>query len=736
MSGALRRLAEMRLPESQTDIATRQAYFCSGCPHNSSTKVPEGSRAYAGIGCHIMALWMDRETSGYTNMGTEGANWIGEARYSSRQHVFQNMGDGTYNHSGLMAVRAAVSSGVNMTYKILYNDAVAMTGGQINDGDLPPEKVAHEMRAMGVKRIAIVFDEKEEPRRADYPSDVDWHPRSELGEVQERYRQIEGASGIIFIQTCAAEKRRRRRRGEFPDPDKRVFINTDICEGCGDCGIQSNCVSIVPVETEFGRKRAIDQSSCNKDFSCLSGFCPAFVTVEGGVLQKEPTSEIDIGDLTDPKLPAISGSHNFVITGIGGTGVITIGAIISMAAHLEGKGAGLMEMAGIAQKGGAVHIHCRIGNSPEDVGAIRVSSGECDTLLGGDLVVSAGRETLALTVSDRTLAVVNNHETMTGDFTRDTMFRIPGEDLKSRIRSRLDGSASFLDATALAQKALGDAIYSNMILFGAAWQMGRVPLEQNSIENAIELNGKSVEDNKRAFHIGRWAIGNAQATDDLLRGGGSGPSSSSVDAISHRAAHLIEYQSQGLAKQYREFVDQFDDPTFRLAVAKGYHKVLAYKDEYEVARLLSGTKAKASDEFSGNLRLKYHLSPPFLSGTGPDGRTKKRAFGDRMEVLWHMLARLKSVRGTAFDPFGYAKERRMERALIDQYENDMKWVLKAGRGGNQAAVALAELPLQIAGFGPVKAENARKAALRRDKLLDELEAAGRESAVGETQEAI
>ncbi|MEK6215972.1 MAG: 2-oxoacid:acceptor oxidoreductase family protein, partial [Boseongicola sp.] len=362
-----------------------------------------------------MALWMDRETSGYTHMGAEGANWIGEAPFSTRDHVFQNLGDGTYNHSGLLAIRAALASGVNLTYKILYNDAVAMTGGQTNEGGLAPDRIARELIAIGVGHVAVVFDDKEEPIRADFPREVEWHKRDALPTVQEKYRQIKGVSAILFIQTCAAEKRRRRKRGTFPDPDKRVFINTDICEGCGDCGVQSNCVSLVPVETELGRKRAIDQSSCNKDFSCVKGFCPSFVTIEGAVPRKEATADIDTGDLAQPELPQIDGTHNIVITGVGGTGVVTIGAILAMAARLDGKGAGMMEMAGLAQKGGAVHIHCRIANAPEDITAIRVATGEVDTLIGGDLVVSAGAKTLGLTATGRTHAVVNAHEIITGD---------------------------------------------------------------------------------------------------------------------------------------------------------------------------------------------------------------------------------------------------------------------------------------------------------------------------------
>ncbi|NNF71286.1 MAG: indolepyruvate ferredoxin oxidoreductase family protein, partial [Rhodobacteraceae bacterium] len=417
---ALQTIDDARKADNADEIATRTPYFCSGCPHNTSTKLPDGSRAYGGIGCHIMALWMDRGVSGYTHMGGEGANWIGEAPFSTTDHVFQQLGDGTYNHSGILAIRAALAAGTNITYKILFNDAVAMTGGQANEGGLHPDRIANELRAMGVEHIAVVYDPKEEPGRKSFPAGIEWHERDALPQVQDKYRKIKGVSAILYIQTCAAEKRRRRKRGIFPDPDKRVFINTDICEGCGDCGVQSNCVSIIPVETELGRKRAIDQSSCNKDYSCVKGFCPSFVTVEGAIPRKEATATVDIGTMSEPKLPAIDGTYNVVITGVGGTGVVTIGAILAMAAHIDGKGAGMMEMAGLAQKGGAVHIHCRIGNSPADISAIRVATGECDALVGGELVVSAGAKTLGLTASGRTGAVVNSHELITGDFTRDT----------------------------------------------------------------------------------------------------------------------------------------------------------------------------------------------------------------------------------------------------------------------------------------------------------------------------
>src|SRR6056297_3668099 len=419
IKAGLASLSEARAGDNAEEIATRLPYFCAGCPHNTSTRLPEGSRAYAGIGCHYMVQWMDRETTGFTHMGGEGANWIGEAPFSRRGHVFQNLGDGTYNHSGVQAIRAALAAGTTMTYKILYNDAVAMTGGQGNDGGLDAPQIAAELRAMGVKNLSVVCDEKEEIDLKSFPQDIEFEERSDLMAVQDRLAQVEGVSVILYIQTCAAEKRRRRKRGKFPDPDRRVFINTDVCEGCGDCGVQSNCVAIVPVETELGRKRAIDQSSCNKDFSCLKGFCPSFVTLEGATPRKESMTELKLPEVPLPTLPAIDGTWNTVITGVGGTGVVTIGAVMAQAAQIDGKGAGMMEMAGLAQKGGAVHIHCRIAEKPGDINAIRVATGEAHTLIGGDLVVSAGAKTLGLTRAGRTGAVVNWHEIVTGDFTRD-----------------------------------------------------------------------------------------------------------------------------------------------------------------------------------------------------------------------------------------------------------------------------------------------------------------------------
>ncbi|SNR41333.1 indolepyruvate ferredoxin oxidoreductase family protein [Puniceibacterium sediminis] len=711
-------LDRARRADNATEIAARLPYFCSGCPHNTSTKVPEGSRAYAGIGCHYMVQWMDRETTGFTHMGGEGANWIGEAPFSTRGHVFQNLGDGTYNHSGVQAIRAALLAGTTITYKILYNDAVAMTGGQKNDGGLTAPQIARELVAMGVKNVAVVYDEKENVDLSDYPTGVETHTRSHMVSIQNTYANHTGVSAIIYVQTCAAEKRRRRKRGQFPDPDKRVFINTDVCEGCGDCGVQSNCVSIVPVETELGRKRAIDQSSCNKDFSCLSGFCPSFLTLEGAVLRKGGTTQLQLPDLPEPVLPVIDGTWNVVVTGVGGTGVVTIGAVLAQAAQIDGKGAGMMEMAGLAQKGGAVHIHCRLAEKPSDISAIRVATGECDALIGGDLVVSAGAKTLGLMRTGQTGGVVNSHEIITGEFTRNTEFALPLDRLQIALEAKLQDRLIMFDASELARTTMGDSIFSNMMILGAAWQRGLVPLSKSALVAAIELNGAAVEKNLRAFEIGRWA---ALHGDDAARL--SAPKVVALpktpeEKIAYRAAHLLEYQGKRLAKRYRRLVDGIDDPRLKEAVAKGYHKLLSHKDEYEVARLLLQSQQKAAEQFEDGFKMTFNLAPPLLSKIGPDGRPQKRAFGQGMLRGFSILRRLKFLRGTPLDPFGRTEERRMERALIREYETDMAEVLpKLTPATRDAIVALAELPLQIKGFGPVKQANALKAAKRREELL-------------------
>ncbi|TMM54887.1 indolepyruvate ferredoxin oxidoreductase family protein [Sulfitobacter sabulilitoris] len=724
IKAGLTMLQDARRNDNAEDIAARLPYFCSGCPHNTSTKVPDGSRAYAGIGCHYMVQWMDRETTGFTHMGGEGANWIGEAPFSKRSHVFQNIGDGTYNHSGVQAIRAALAAKTNITYKILYNDAVAMTGGQHNEGDLDAPRIVRELQAMGVPHIAVVYDEKEDVDLNAF-SGVEVKERAHLDEVQRKFAETPGVSAIVYVQTCAAEKRRRRKRGLFPDPDKRVFINTDICEGCGDCGVQSNCVSIVPVETELGRKRAIDQSSCNKDFSCVKGFCPSFVTLEGAKIRKDPTTKVEIPDLPQPDLPAIDGTWNVVITGVGGTGVVTIGAVMAQAAQIDGKGAGMMEMAGLAQKGGAVHIHCRLAEKPADISAIRVATGEADALIGGDLVVSAGAKTLGLTRRGKTGAVVNSHQIITGDFTRDTEFQLPYDRLALALEARLKDRVDLFDASDLAKAVLGDSIFSNMMILGGAWQRGLIPLSLAAIEEAIRLNGAAVDRNLRAFEIGRWAVLYPKDAQAVLSPKVIELPKSLDDKIAYRAAHLTEYQGKRLARRYEAFLAKIDDTRVKAAAANGYHKLLSYKDEYEVARLLLSSRDKARAEFEGEFRMSFHLAPPMLSKEGPDGRPMKREFGPWLERPMRVLAGLKRLRGTPLDVFGYTAERKMERSLIRQYEADMAAVLpKLTDATRDAIAALAELPMQIKGFGPVKMANEQKAAKRREELLAVINAGG------------
>ena len=553
------------------------------------------------------------------------------------------------------------------------------------------------------------------------------HERIEMTNVQKDMAEYDGVSAIVYIQTCAAEKRRRRKRGTFPDPDRRVFINTDVCEGCGDCGVQSNCVSIVPKETELGRKRAIDQSSCNKDFSCIKGFCPSFVTLEGATVKKEATTKLDLPDLPLAELPKIDGTHNVVITGVGGTGVVTIGAVLAQAAQIDGKGAGMMEMAGLAQKGGAVHIHCRIAENPSDISAIRVATGEAHALIGGDLVVSAGSKTLGLTRTGQTGAVVNSHEIITGDFTRNTEFALPADRLEVALQARMQDRLDLFDASDLAKVTMGDSIFSNMMVFGAAWQRGLIPLSLEAIRAAIDLNGAAVDKNLRAFDIGRWAVLYPAEVSKILTPNVVSLPKTLDEKIAFRADHLVAYQGKRLAKRYRKIVDGLTDEGLKEAVAKGYHKLLSYKDEYEVARLHLETEAKARAEFDGDFKMKFHLAPPITSKMGPEGRPLKKEYGPGMMRNFRLLARLKGLRGTPLDIFGYTDERKMERSLIKQYERDMKEVLpKLTDATRDAIVALAELPLQIRGFGPVKQANEAKAAKRREELLAVIRQGGAE----------
>ncbi|MCF6272626.1 MAG: indolepyruvate ferredoxin oxidoreductase family protein [Rhodobacteraceae bacterium] len=708
------------LPDNSAPLARRIPYFCSGCPHNTSTKVPDGSRAYAGIGCHYMVQWMDRDTLGFTQMGGEGANWIGEAPFSKTGHMFQNLGDGTYNHSGSLAIRAALAANTTITYKILFNDAVAMTGGQANEGGLTAPRIAAELVAMGIKKLVVVYDEKEDIDKAAYPKGIELVERAEMDRVQRDMREISGTTAILYVQTCAAEKRRRRKRGTFPDIDKRVFINPEVCEGCGDCGVQSNCVSILPLETEFGRKRMIDQSSCNKDFSCISGFCPSFVTLEGATPKKPALKELSLPELPEPIIPAIKGTFNIVATGVGGTGIVTVGALLAMAAHLEGKGAGMMEMAGLAQKGGAVLVHCRISENPGDIKAVRVALGEADAVIGGDIVTTAGPGTLSLMQRGKTGVVCNSHQIITGEFTQNTEFSLPVAQLEVAIEGRIgDAALKMVDATALAEKYLGDAIYANVLMMGAAWQAGLLPLSLKALKKAIELNKAGVEGNLKALQIGRWAVAfpSEAMPDDVT------PKAPTLEQIiDTRAGHLVKYQGKRLARKYRKRLAKIKDPALAKAIALGYHKLLTYKDEYEVARLHAETLETAvAANFDSVKSMRFHLAPPLFSKNDANGHLIKKEYGPSMMGKFRLLARFKRLRGTPFDPFGRTAERKMERFLIKQYQKDMKNAEESfTEQTRETAIALAELPLSIRGFGHVKLRNVEAAAKARETLLANL----------------
>ena len=719
----------------------RVPYFCSGCPHNSSTKVPDGSMAMAGIGCHTLAINMERNTKTFTHMGGEGATWVGASHFTDMPHVFQNLGDGTYFHSGYLAIRHAVATGTTITYKILYNDAVAMTGGQPHDGNVRPWTISQQVHAEGVRRIALVSDEPDKyPVGTDWAPGVTFHHRSELDEVQRGLREYKGVSVLIYDQTCAAEKRRRRKRGTFPDPNRRVFINAAVCEGCGDCSVQSNCLSVVPVETEFGTKRAIDQSSCNKDFSCLNGFCPSFVTVEGGGLRKgqaaRPQTPAEEPALPDaPALPSVADRpYGVLITGIGGTGVVTIGAIMGMAAHIEGKGATVLDQLGMAQKGGAVVSHVRIGASPEALNAVRLGAGGADLLLGGDLVVSGGPDALAKLEAGRSRAVVNTHETITGDFTRRPDLSFPAHTLRLSIEAAVGAEAcDFIEGTRLATALMGDSIATNMFMLGYAYQKGLVPLGHEAIERAIELNGASVASTLAAFRWGRRAANDRASVERL-----AAPPATVVpfarlprsldEIVASRTAHLTAYQNAGLARRYAALVDRVraaeagtGKSGLAEAVARNYAKLLSYKDEYEVARLFADPAfhAQLDRQFEGEWRLKFHLAPPLLASRDRrTGHLLKQAFGGWMLPAFRLLAKLRFLRGTAFDPFGHTSERKVERALISDYERVIDEVL-AGLcvENHELAVRLASVPDDIKGYGHVKDAGIERARLKQAELL-------------------
>ena len=783
--------------------AERSPFFCSGCPHNTSTNVPEGSRAVAGIGCHYMTVWMpDRRTETFTQMGGEGTPWIGQAPFTTEKHIFANIGDGTYFHSGILAIRAAIAARVNITYKILFNDAVAMTGGQATDGSLTVPQITRQMAAEGAKKIIVVTDEPEKydghwtPDRVvqnaegsaaiavgkkpkPLPSDshlahgVTVHHRDELDRLQRELREVEGVTILIYDQTCASEKRRRRKKivdGKplFPDPAKRVFINDLVCEGCGDCSVQSNCLSVEPLETEFGRKRVINQSSCNKDYSCVKGFCPSFVTVEGGRLKKGKGSSVGANeaeiarlfDLPNPALPQAIAPYGILVMGVGGTGVVTIGQLLGMAAHLEGKGVSVLDMAGLAQKGGEVASHVQIAAGPEKLQATRIATGEADLVLGCDIIVTGNKEAISKMQAGKTRAVVNTSDIPTADFVRNPDWQFPGASLAGDIREAVGANekdaCDFIDANKITVALMGDALYTNPFMLGYAWQKGWIPLTREALERAIELNAVQVDANKKAFTWGRRAAHDRAAVErvafpadvvDLKRGAESSKrlSGSLEETIARRVEFLIGYQSVAYAQKYKALVETVraseaklvasnagkrDDLPLTAAVARYYFKLLAYKDEYEVARLYTDPafmeKINAqfeADEKNRPFGLKFHLAPPMFSMRDNKGHLIKKQFGPWMMKAFGALAKMKGLRGTALDVFGYTEERKAERALIGEYEATVKMMLAKLDGTNiDAAVAVASVPEEIRGYGHIKEASTVKAKAKREQLIEAFKA--------------
>jgi indolepyruvate ferredoxin oxidoreductase len=717
----------------------RQPWFCSGCPHNTSTVVPEGSRAMAGIGCHFMATWMDRATIGFTQMGGEGVPWVGQQPFSTDAHMFANLGDGTYFHSGSLAVRQSIAAGVNITYKILYNDAVAMTGGQ-PVGERPEGhsvvQIAQSMRAEGAVKITIVTDETEKYDGVrGLPDGIAIQHRDTLDAVQREFREIKGTTVIIYDQTCATEKRRRRKRGTMVDPAVRVMINELVCEGCGDCGVKSNCLSVEPLETEFGRKRTINQNTCNKDTSCLKGFCPSFVTVEGGSMKKkakkESPSPFTMGELPEPRIATSHEAYGIVVAGVGGTGVITIGQLLGMAAHIEGKGVVTQDSAGLAQKGGATWSHVLIADHADAIRTTRVGMAGADLIIGCDPIVTGGKETVMRMREGRTHVALNSHSAPTAAFVRNADWANPAEACAVEIGKAVgpQGLAAF-DADTAASKLMGDTIYANPMMLGYAWQKGWIPLGRAAMLRAIELNAVAVDNNKAAFEWGRRAAHDPASVEALYAPAqviAFQKRETLESIVARRVEFLTDYQDANYAEAYKTFVDRVRLAEMPLgktalteAVAKSLFKLMAYKDEYEVARLHTetGFRERIAEQFEGDFKIHHHLAPPIIAKHNERGELVKRKFGPSMVIAFRLLARLRGLRGGALDIFGRTEERRTERALIEQYRQTVLELLdRLNPGNHPLALDIARLPEQIKGYGHVKARHLAAVRPQWDALL-------------------
>ncbi len=735
---------EQQLSELKIDTGERQPWFCSGCPHNTSTRVPEGSRALAGIGCHYMATWMDRSTTTFSQMGGEGVAWVGQAPFTTDQHVFANLGDGTYFHSGSLAVRQSIAAGVNITYKVLYNDAVAMTGGQ-QVGERPEGhtvlQIMKSLLAEGAVKLIIVTDEPAKYDGVQLEPGVTVHHRDELDALQRQFREIKGTSVIIYDQTCATEKRRRRKRGKLADPEKRVVINEAVCEGCGDCSVQSNCLSVEPVETEFGRKRRINQNSCNKDYSCVKGFCPSFVTVEGGQLRKpKKDARVDprtLPPLPEPALPLAEKAWGIVVGGVGGTGVITIGSLLGMAAHLEGKGVVTQDAGGLAQKGGATWSHIQIANRPEAIFTTKVDTAQADLVIACDSIVGATKYTLTVMQQGRTFVALNTHGTPTAAFVKNADWQFPGGNCEAAVRDSVGAAlVGAFDAEQVAVQMLGDSIYTNPLLLGYAWQRGRIPLSHAALLRAMELNAVQVENNKLAFEWGRrcahdlaavQAQFKAQAVIQFIKKPGLD------ETLRTRVDFLTGYQDAAYAAQYRAFVEQVRAQESQLgsssalteAVARYLFKLMAYKDEYEVARLHTDPAftAKIAAMFEGDYKLVHHLAPPLIAKTNDKGELIKQPFGPWVRNVFGVLAKLKGLRnlaGGALDIFGRSTERQTERALISEYRACVEELLQTLNADNRALAAeIARIPEEIRGYGHVKERHLKAARTKWQALMQQ-----------------
>ena len=730
------------LLSNAADSVRRIPYFCAGCPHSTSTRVPDGSRAQTGIGCHYMAAWMDRRTGGYIHMGAEGVDWVGRSRFTNEGHVFQNLGDGTYYHSGYLAIRQAIAARANITFKVLYNDAVAMTGGQPVDGRISVAEMARQVEAEGAVRVVVVSDQPEVHRlvSSDFPRGTSFYHRSELDVVQRQLRGIKGVSILIYEQTCAAEKRRRRKRGEFPDPPQRLFINEEVCEGCGDCGEQSNCLAVVPVETPWGRKRAIEQTACNKDFSCLDGFCPSFVTVHDAIVRKRTGAGLS-ADVLRRELAGVgaptpwvwSGPFDLLVTGVGGTGVVTVGALVTMAAHLEGKQASVLDFMGFAQKGGAVLSFVRLAPSIDLLNQVRIDTQQADCLLACDLVTGASSDALQSVKHERTQIIVNTHELPTAAAVRDPDANMQAPALLEKMRHAAGGKrVATVDAQAICSHVLGDTMASNILMLGYAWQRGLVPVSAEALQRAIELNGVAVESNRTAFALGRLAAADPAALRRLTGNEKEAVDNDDLDALlARQRQRLIEYQNAAWAERHAALVATVRAAESKVSgggplrltatVARQFLRLMCYKDEYEVARLYAAPEfaARLGEQFSGWSRLSFHMAPPFLAPKGTDGKApRKLRIGGWALPLLRLLAHGKLVRGTPFDPLGWIAERRLERQLIDDYEATLRELLPALRADNlDLATEIAETAGKIRGYGHVKIAGVAMARARTVALL-------------------